>query len=111
MHDVSSELKVLRMPSMAGAWANLKTQAGPEQLQRCQWLMEHLLQAEGVDRVSRSVDSSTARKLAPAASIPGSLWVGTVTQICTGRDTIKWSRSRSAAWTAAFLISASEFFL
>ena len=56
MRDVASELKALRLHGMAGAWADLQTQAGAEQLQQGQWLMEHLLQAEGVDRASRSVN-------------------------------------------------------
>ena len=56
MRDVTVELKALRLHGMAGAWADLQTQAGPEQLQQGQWLMEHLLQAEGVDRASRSVN-------------------------------------------------------
>ena len=56
MRDVTIELKALRLHGMAGAWADLQTQAGAEQLQQGQWLMEHLLQAEGVDRASRSVN-------------------------------------------------------
>jgi DNA replication protein DnaC len=56
MRDVTVELKALRLHGMAGAWADLQTQAGPQQLQQGQWLMEHLLQAEGVDRASRSVN-------------------------------------------------------
>jgi hypothetical protein len=56
MRDVTGELKALRLHGMAGAWVDLQTQAGPEQLQQGQWLMEHLLQAEGLDRASRSVN-------------------------------------------------------
>jgi hypothetical protein len=40
---------------MAGAWADLIEQGGNSGIDSSRWLIEHLLQAEGTDRVMRSV--------------------------------------------------------
>ena len=57
--DVLLELKALRLHGMAGAWADLVEQgggvAGGAGIESSRWLIEHLLQAEGTDRVMRSV--------------------------------------------------------
>jgi len=55
MRDVIVELKQLRLHGMAGAWADLAEQGGDAGLDNARWLVEHLLQAEGVDRGMRSV--------------------------------------------------------
>ncbi len=53
--DVLLELKALRLHGMAGAWADLIEQGGNAGIETSRWLIEHLLQAEGVDRAMRSV--------------------------------------------------------
>ncbi len=57
--DVLVELKALRLHGMAGAWADLVEQGGGggggAGIESSRWLIEHLLQAEGVDRAMRSV--------------------------------------------------------
>ena len=53
--DVLVELKALRLHGMAGAWADLIEQGGNAGIDTSRWLIEHLLQAEGVDRAMRSV--------------------------------------------------------
>ena len=59
MHDsernVQSELKALRLYGMAGAWADLMEQDGGSTIESSRWLIEHLLQAEDVDRHMRSI--------------------------------------------------------
>jgi hypothetical protein len=55
MRDVMLELKQLRLHGMAGAWADLTEQSGDNGLNNARWLVEHLLQAESVDRGMRSV--------------------------------------------------------
>jgi DNA replication protein DnaC len=59
MHDsernVQSELKALRLNGMASAWADLMEQDGGSTIQSSRWLIEHLLQAEDVDRHMRSI--------------------------------------------------------
>ena len=55
MRDVMVELKQLRLHGMAGAWADLAEQGGDAGLDNARWLVEHLLQAEGVDRGMRPV--------------------------------------------------------
>ncbi|CDS55312.1 Mobile element protein [Polaromonas sp. CG9_12] len=53
--DIQLELKALRLNGMAAAWAELKAQGGDSTLNSSRWLIEHLLQAEDVDRVMRSI--------------------------------------------------------
>ena len=53
--DVQSELKALRLNGMASAWADLMEQDGGSTVQSSRWLVEHLLQAEDVDRHMRSI--------------------------------------------------------
>ena len=53
--DVQSELKALRLNGMASAWADLMEQDGGSTIQSSRWLIEHLLQAEDVDRHMRSI--------------------------------------------------------
>jgi IstB-like ATP binding protein len=59
MHDaernVQSELKALRLNGMASAWVDLMEQDGGSTVQSSRWLIEHLLQAEEVDRQMRSI--------------------------------------------------------
>ena len=55
MRDVMAELKQLRLHGMAGAWADLAEQGGDASLENARWLVEHLLQAENIDRGMRSV--------------------------------------------------------
>ena len=53
--DVHSEFKALRLNGMASAWADLMEQDGGASIQSSRWLIEHLLQAEDVDRHMRSI--------------------------------------------------------
>ncbi len=53
--DVPAELKALRLHGMAGAWGELMAQGGGASLDSSRWLIEHLLQAEDVDRHMRSI--------------------------------------------------------
>ena len=53
--DVPAELKALRLHGMAGAWGELMAQGGGATLDSSRWLIEHLLQAEDVDRHMRSI--------------------------------------------------------
>lgn len=53
--EIASELKSLRLYGMASAWDDLLGQGETAALQSARWLLEHLLQAEGVDRAMRSV--------------------------------------------------------
>ncbi len=59
MHDaernIQSELKSLRLNGMASAWGDLMEQDGGVTVQSSRWLIEHLLQAEDVDRHMRSI--------------------------------------------------------
>jgi len=55
MRDVMVELKALRLLGMAGAWTDLVEQGGETGLDNARWLVEHLLQAEVLDRGMRSV--------------------------------------------------------
>lgn len=54
MHEMSVELKALRLHGMAAAWLDLKSQGG-QSMDTCGWLIEHLLQAEHTDRKVRSI--------------------------------------------------------
>lgn len=53
--DVPAELKALRLHGMAGAWGELMEQGGGATIDSSRWLIEHLLQAEDVDRHMRSI--------------------------------------------------------
>ena len=53
--DVQFELKALRLNGMAAAWAELTAHGGDLTLDASRWLIEHLLQAEDVDRHMRSI--------------------------------------------------------
>lgn len=53
--DVLAQLKGLRLHGMAGAWAELAEQGDGVGIQSSRWLVEHLLQAEDVDRSMRSI--------------------------------------------------------
>ena len=55
MRDVTTELKELRLYGMATAWAELAADGNGVGVQASRWLIEHLLQAEHVDRHMRSV--------------------------------------------------------
>jgi DNA replication protein DnaC len=53
--DVQSSLKELRLNGMASAWADLMEQDGGSGIESSRWLVEHLLEAEDVDRHMRSI--------------------------------------------------------
>lgn len=53
--DIGQELKALRLHGMAGAWGELTEQGGGTGIATSRWLIEHLLQAEHVDRAMRSI--------------------------------------------------------
>lgn len=55
MREVATELKQLRLHGMACAWADLAEQ-GDAGIEGSRWLIEHLLQAESMDRAMRSVN-------------------------------------------------------
>jgi DNA replication protein DnaC len=57
--DIQAELKGLRLSGMAMAWADLVEQGGNAELQASRWLIEHLLQAEEVNRHMRSIAHQT----------------------------------------------------
>jgi DNA replication protein DnaC len=57
--DIQAELKSLRLSGMAMAWADLVEQGGNAELQASRWLIEHLLQAEAVNRHMRSIAHQT----------------------------------------------------
>ena len=58
--DVLAEIKSLRLHGMASAWADLVEQGGGgKDLESSRWLVEHLLQAEEVDRHMRSIAHQT----------------------------------------------------
>ena len=57
--DIQAELKSLRLSGMAMAWADLVEQGGSAELQASRWLIEHLLQAEEVNRHMRSIAHQT----------------------------------------------------
>ena len=57
--DIGAELKGLRLHGMAGAWADLMEQGGSAELAASRWLVEHLLQAEEVNRHMRSIAHQT----------------------------------------------------
>ena len=82
--DVLVELKALRLHGMAGAWADLVEQGGNAGIESSRWLIEHLLQAEGTDRVMRSVSHQMKAAMSR----------------CTG--TWRALTSRSRRWTASW---------
>ena len=53
--DVPAGFKALRLHGMAGAWSELMEQGGDATIDSSRWLIEHLLQAEDVDRHMRSI--------------------------------------------------------
>ena len=57
--DIGFELKGLRLHGMANAWADLLEQGGSAELASSRWLVEHLLQAEEVNRHMRSIAHQT----------------------------------------------------
>ena len=57
--DIQAELKGLRLSGMAMAWADLVEQGGTAELHASRWLIEHLLQAEAVNRHMRSIAHQT----------------------------------------------------
>ncbi len=57
--DIGAEFKGLRLHGMAGAWADLMEQGGSAELAASRWLVEHLLQAEEVNRQMRSIAHQT----------------------------------------------------
>ena len=54
MRDLVAELKQLRLHGMVAAWAEL-AERGAAETEASRWLLEHLLQAETIDRTLRSV--------------------------------------------------------
>jgi DNA replication protein DnaC len=58
--DVAAELKSFRLYGMVSAWSDLVEQGGGgKELESSRWLVEHLLQAEEVDRHMRSIAHQT----------------------------------------------------
>jgi DNA replication protein DnaC len=58
--DVAAELKSFRLYGMVSAWGDLVEQGGGgKELESSRWLVEHLLQAEEVDRHMRSIAHQT----------------------------------------------------
>ncbi len=55
MREIAAELKALRLYGMAGAWSELTELGGQARVEGALWLIEHLLDAEGTDRVMRSI--------------------------------------------------------
>jgi DNA replication protein DnaC len=65
MHDVTAELKELRLHGMVSAWTDLLSQ-GENAVSSSQWLIEHLLRAEHTDRAMRSVSHQMSAAKFPA---------------------------------------------
>lgn len=57
--DVQAEFKGLRLHGMASAWGDLMEQGAHTDLAASRWLIEHLLQAEEVNRHMRSIEHQT----------------------------------------------------
>jgi DNA replication protein DnaC len=57
--DMGAEIKGLRLHGMAIAWADLVEQGGSAELASSRWLVEHLLQAEALNRHMRSIAHQT----------------------------------------------------
>jgi len=55
MRDIAAELKVLKLFGMVEAWHDLSAPGSTAAINESRWLIEHLLQAEGNDRVIRSI--------------------------------------------------------
>ena len=55
MREIAAELKALRLYGMASAWSELTGIGGQVRIESALWLIEHLLDAEGADRVMRSI--------------------------------------------------------
>lgn len=55
MRDIAAELKAMKLLGMVSAWDELVTQGTTDALESSRWLLEHLLEAEGSDRVIRSI--------------------------------------------------------
>ena len=55
MREIAPELKALRLYGMAQAWADLAGNGGQDTLEQARWLIEHLLDAETLDRRIRSI--------------------------------------------------------
>lgn len=56
MRDVAAELKTLRLYGMVSAWEEAVVQGDSAGIQTSRWLIEHLLQAEHIDRHMRSIN-------------------------------------------------------
>jgi DNA replication protein DnaC len=54
MPEIITHLKALRLHGMAEAWAELQAQGGSS-IEASHWLIEHLVDAEEVDRAMRSI--------------------------------------------------------
>ena len=75
--DLTAELKQLRLHGMASAWSDLVGQnAGHSNagLDSSRWLLEHLLQAEGVDRHMRSISHQMTAARLPARCDPVNMY-------------------------------------
>ena len=68
VRDVQVELKALRLHGMASAWGDLMEQGGGASIEPSRWLIEHLLQAEDVDRHMRSIAHQMKAANAQSAS-------------------------------------------
>jgi DNA replication protein DnaC len=55
MRELAAELKALRLHGMADAWSELAERGSSAAVDSSRWLIEHLLQAEATDRLTRSV--------------------------------------------------------
>ena len=55
MRDIAAELKSLRLYGMASAWEEISARGDSAALQSSRWLIEHLLEAEDIDRHARSI--------------------------------------------------------
>lgn len=88
--EIASELKSLRLYGMASAWDDLLGQGETAALQSARWLLEHLLQAEGVDRAMRSVSYQMKAARFPCTGI----WPAS-----TSRPR-RWSGCWSVSWPA-----------
>ena len=54
MSDIVSQLKAIKLHGMADSYAELQSH-GTAAISACEWLIQHLLEAETTDRAMRSI--------------------------------------------------------
>ena len=55
MSEIVSELKALKLHGMSDCYAELGTQGQLDTIEKADWLIKHLIDAETTDRATRSI--------------------------------------------------------